>query len=77
MAKHEKLVRNVFNLITNLVTRNNLNYRAVVKMGAKDKIKRGDSKKSTSKPSKYKKYVCQNVLQIQKINACLHIIIFL
>ena len=58
MAKLEKLVRNVFNLITNLVTRNNLNYRIVVKMGAKDKIKRGDSKKSTSKPSKYEKYVC-------------------
>ena len=72
MAKLEKLVRNVFNLITNLVIRNNLNYRVVVKMGAKDKIRRGDSK-----PSKYEKYVCQNVLQIQKLNACPHIIIFL
>ena len=55
LPNRRKIVRNVVHLITNLVTRNNLNYRVVVKMGDKDKIKKGGSKKSTSKPSKSEK----------------------
>ena len=41
IAKQKKIVRNVVNLITNLVTRNNLNYRVVVKMGDKRQNKEG------------------------------------